>query len=137
VLLDIAWSMGKECYLPVLTANHDKSLLFAPYAPGDPLIYNRFGIGEPYVAARHRVKARHLDLIIVPLVAFDNKGNRLGMGGGFYDRTLGYLKTRSLWMKPRLVGIGYSLQKVNAIDSQSWDVPLTCIATEDGVIDIN
>lgn len=129
-LLGVAWSMGKSCYLPVLTANHDKSLLFAPYEPGDPLVYNRYGIGEPYVAARHRVKARQLDLIIMPLVAFDANGNRIGMGGGYYDRTLAYLNSRRNWLKPKLVGIGYDMQEVNSIDSESWDVALTYICTE-------
>ena len=130
-LLFIAWSMGKSCYLPVLTANHDKSLLFAPYEPGDPVAYNRFGIPEPDIAARHRVKARNLDLIVMPLVAFDNKGNRIGMGGGYYDRTLGYLKDRHSWQRPKLVGVGYEIQRVKSIDSQSWDVPLRYIATEE------
>ena len=129
-LLAIAWSMGKSCYLPVLTANHDKSLLFAPYEPGDPLVYNRYGIGEPHVAARYREKAKILDLIVVPLVAFDDEGNRIGMGGGYYDRTLGYLNSRSSWLKPKLVGIGYDLQRVKSINNESWDVPLTYICTE-------
>lgn len=134
-LLHIAWSMGKSCYLPVLTANHDKSLLFSPYEPGDSLVYNRFGIGEPQVAARHRVNAKALDLIVMPLVAFDAKGNRIGMGGGYYDRTLGYLKSRSGWMKPKLVGIGYEIQQVDSINSESWDVPLTYICTESNLIE--
>lgn len=129
-LLEIACSMGKSCYLPVLTANHEKSLLFAPYEPGDPLVYNQFGIGEPHIAARHRIKARQLDLIVMPLVAFDNKGNRIGMGGGYYDRTLGYLTSRSSWLKPKLVGAGYELQRVDLIENENWDVPLTYICTE-------
>ncbi|WP_455375121.1 5-formyltetrahydrofolate cyclo-ligase [Kaarinaea lacus] len=133
-LLYIAWSMGKSCYLPVLTANHDKSLLFAPYEPGDPLAFNRFGIPEPDVAARHRVKARNLDLIAMPLVAFDDKGNRIGMGGGYYDRTLGYLHDRHSWMKPKLVGVGYEIQRVKSIESKSWDVPLLYIATEEQLL---
>ena len=130
VLMEIAWEMGKACYLPVLTANHDKSLMFAPYEPGHPLVYNRFGIGEPYVAARRRIKARQLDLVVMPLVAFDKKGNRIGMGGGYYDRTLHYLRSRSNWLKPKLVGIGYEFQLVNEIDVESWDVPLAYISTE-------
>lgn len=134
LLMGIAWSMGKSSYLPVLTANHDKSLLFAPFEPDDRLVYNRFGIGEPQVAARHRVKARQLDLIVMPLVAFDEKGNRIGMGGGYYDRTLAYLNVRRTWYKPKLVGIGYEFQKLRSIDSESWDVRLECIATEDRLI---
>jgi len=136
-LMAIAWSMGKECFLPVLTASHDKSLLFAEYNPDEPLVYNQFGIPEPYVAARHRVKARTLDLIVMPLVAFDAKGNRIGMGGGYYDRTLAFLKARSMWRKPKLAGIGYNFQQVNRIDDQSWDVPLNYIATEDNILTVD
>ena len=135
-LMAIAWSMGKECFLPVLTAPHDKSLLFAKYDPDEPLVYNQFGIPEPYVAARHRVKARTLDLIVMPLVAFDQQGNRIGMGGGYYDRTLAFLKARSRWHKPKLVGIGYCFQQVNKIASESWDVPLSYIATEKDILHI-
>ena len=135
-LMAIAWSMGKDCFLPVLTAPHDKSLLFARYKPDEPLVYNQFGIPEPYVAARHRVKARNLDLIVMPLVAFDALGNRIGMGGGYYDRTLSFLKARSYWHKPILAGIGYGFQQVPKIESESWDVPLTYIATEKTVLAI-
>jgi len=135
-LMEIAWAMGKACYLPVLTANHDKSLMFAPYESGHPLVYNRFGIGEPFVAARRRIKARQLDLMVMPLVAFDKKGNRIGMGGGYYDRTLHYLKSRSNWLKPKLVGIGYEFQLVKEIDVESWDVPLTYISTESALTKI-
>ena len=136
VLMNIAWSMGKSCYLPVLTANHEKSLLFAPYQSGDPVEFNRFGIAEPAVAARHRLKARSLDLIIVPLVAFDGQGNRIGMGGGYYDRTLSFLKSRQQWIKPKLVGVGYDFQEVTSIDSESWDVPLFYIATNERFLKI-
>jgi 5-formyltetrahydrofolate cyclo-ligase len=135
-LMAIAWSMGKECFLPVLTAPHDKSLLFAKYDPDEPLVYNQFGIPEPFVAARHRIKARTLDLIIMPLVAFDEQGNRIGMGGGYYDRTLAFLKARTQWHKPRLAGIGYGFQQVASIDNESWDVPLTYIATEKKLLKI-
>ena len=135
-LMASAWAMGKGCYLPVLTPNHNKSLLFAPYEPDVPMTYNQFGIPEPAVAARHRIKARNLDLIIMPLVAFDRRGNRIGMGGGYYDRTLSFLKARTHWHKPRLVGVGYAFQEVPSIDSESWDVPLSYIATEKDMLSI-
>jgi 5-formyltetrahydrofolate cyclo-ligase len=135
-LMANAWAMGKHCYLPVLMHAHDKSLLFAPYEPDAPMVYNQFGIPEPRIAPRHCVKARNLDLIIMPLVAFDRRGNRIGMGGGYYDRTLGFLNARTQWHKPKLVGIGYSFQEVPAIDSESWDVPLSYIATEKNLIGI-
>ena len=135
-LMANAWAMGKSCYLPVLTPTHEKSLLFAPYEPDAPMDYNQFGIPEPAVPARHRIKARHLDLIVMPLVAFDKLGNRIGMGGGYYDRTLSFLNARAKWIKPRLVGIGYSFQEVASIDSESWDVPLSYIATEHNLIKV-
>ena len=134
ILFNVASAMGKSCYLPVLTANHDKSLLFARYESGDPLAFNKYGIPEPQVAARDRVKARSLDLIIVPLVAFDSNGNRIGMGGGYYDRTFGFLKSRQQWMKPKLVGVGYDFQEVDALDAESWDVPLAFICTDSNMI---
>jgi len=129
-LMGDAWARGKACYLPVLMHVHDKSLMFAPYEPDAPMVYNQFGIAEPAVGARHKIKARNLDLIIMPLVAFDKRGNRIGMGGGYYDRTLAFLNARMCWNKPRLVGIGYSFQEVASINSESWDVPLSYIATE-------
>ncbi|WP_455196894.1 5-formyltetrahydrofolate cyclo-ligase [Kaarinaea lacus] len=135
-LMASAWAMGKKCYLPVLMHLHDKSLLFAPYEPDMQMNYNQFGIPEPAVAARHRIKASNLDLIIMPLVAFDKEGNRIGMGGGYYDRTLGFLNARTHWHKPRLVGIGYSFQEVPVIESESWDVALSYIATEKYLINI-
>ena len=129
-LMANAWAMGKKCYLPILMHLHDKSLLFAPYKPDIPMNYNQFGIAEPAIGARHRMKARNLDLIVMPLVAFDKQGNRIGMGGGYYDRTLAFLNARTRWHKPRLVGVGYSFQEVSAINRESWDVPLSYIATE-------
>ena len=135
-LMANAWAMGKKCYLPVLMHLHDKSLLFAPYELDMLMNYNQFGIAEPAVSARHRMKARNLDLIIMPLVAFDKEGNRIGMGGGYYDRTLGFLNARTSWHKPRLVGIGYSFQAVPSINSESWDVRLSYIATEKDFIHI-
>jgi 5-formyltetrahydrofolate cyclo-ligase len=130
VLLQQAWAMGKSCFLPVMTETHEKSLWFAPYEPDQPMVYNQFGIPEPDVSPRKWLKASLLDLVIMPLVAFDRKGNRLGMGGGYYDRTLAFLKARRQWIKPRLMGIGYSFQQLHAIDHEPWDVPLAYIATE-------
>ncbi len=124
---------GKACYLPVLDAQRPRRLWFAPYSPGDPLQANRFGIPEPIAAPRERVDARQLDLILMPLVAFDAMGYRLGMGAGYYDRTLAFLRRREHWRKPRLIGVAFELQRVERIASQAWDVPLDAIATESGL----
>jgi len=127
-LLRRAWRMGKICYLPVVTPA--KRLWFAPYEDGDPLVPNRFGIPEPARAGIKVVSARILDLILTPLVAFDDQGNRLGMGSGFYDRTLSFLHHRHAWRKPRLLGVAHELQRVAALQAAPWDVPLDGVATD-------
>ena len=68
--------------------------------------------------------------MLVPLVAFDGAGNRLGMGGGFYDRTFAYLRTRAVWKRPQLIGVAYEFQRLEALPVQTWDIPLQGIATE-------
>ena len=125
-----AESFGKKCYLPVLLAPYTNRLMFARYQLGDPLANNRYGIGEPVVAARNRIKPQQLDVVLMPLVAYDKSGNRIGMGGGYYDRTFGYLKWRTNWKKPVLVGVAYSFQQRQKIKPQSWDVPLHYILNE-------
>lgn len=129
-VMAIAWAMGKQCFLPVLMEVHDKRLLFAEYQPDAPLVTNQFGIPEPHVSKKHCFSARQLDLILMPLVGFDTRGNRIGMGGGYYDRSLAYLKIRSSWYKPVLAGVGYSFQQVDVIASEPWDVPMRYVATE-------
>jgi 5-formyltetrahydrofolate cyclo-ligase len=125
--------MNKTCYLPILSRlTHDR-LWFAPYSDDTPLAINRFGIPEPVTAARLWVRAQDLDLILMPLVAFDTQGNRLGMGGGFYDKSLAFLRHRALWRKPHLVGLAHDFQRVARLDTFEWDVPLQAVATDRAV----
>jgi len=128
-LMHRAWRMGKLCYLPVITPA--KSLWFAGYEHGDVLMPNRFGIPEPARPGLPLLSARVLDLILTPLVAFDDHGNRLGMGSGFYDRTLSFLRHRTVWRKPRLLGVAHELQHLTALQAASWDVPLDAVATDE------
>jgi 5-formyltetrahydrofolate cyclo-ligase len=129
-LIRRAWQMGKQCYLPTLSPRHHNRLWFAPFKHDSALILNRFGIPEPEGNWRQMRSVRSLDLIVAPLVAFDSQGNRLGMGGGYYDRTLAYLSQRTNWRKPRLLGAAYAFQQVEQLPHQPWDVPLDGIATE-------
>ncbi len=132
LLMAQAWAMGKSVYLPVLSHLRQDHLLFAPYRPGDALRNNRFGIPEPVVSLRQMIDLKSLDLVLMPLVAFDGQGNRLGMGGGFYDRSFAFLRRRQHWRKPHLVGMAYDFQRVDALKQQPWDVPMRGVITETG-----
>jgi 5-formyltetrahydrofolate cyclo-ligase len=132
-LIARASAMGKQCYLPVLSPLYHNRLWFAPYHGESLLQRNRFGIPEPEAKWSQMRPAWSLDLILTPLVAFDGEGNRLGMGGGYYDRTLAYLTRRRHWRKPHLLGTAYTFQQVELLPHAPWDVPLHAIATEKGV----
>jgi 5-formyltetrahydrofolate cyclo-ligase len=93
---------------------------------------NHLGIVEP--KGTKPIRARWLDLVLLPLVGFDAHGMRLGMGGGYYDRTFAYRNRHVAWRGPRLVGVAYSFQQVPAIGREWHDVPLDAVVTEAGVI---
>lgn len=109
-------------YLPIIQP--DKSLLFGEQGK-TALKKNRFGILEPRFS-RQLKSAQQLDAILVPLVAFDGRGNRIGMGGGFYDRTLAFKNTSGRYhqLKPVLIGLAHRLQQVDHIEPEEWDVML-------------
>ena len=121
---------GKKLYLPVLRSGNRNALWFAEYRSGDKLTANRFAIDEPDIRKRKPVRPWGLDLILLPLVGFDESGNRLGMGGGFYDRTFAYLKHRRCWRRPLLVGVAHECQKLSSIEARPWDVAVDAVITE-------
>jgi 5-formyltetrahydrofolate cyclo-ligase len=125
--------LRKILYLPVLSPLAHDRLWFAEAAPKTKLVSNRFGIPEPAVPARNLVRAQELDLILMPLVGFDDHGNRLGMGGGFYDRSLEFLRHRTRWRKPQVLGIAYDFQRVNGLTPDTWDIPLQGVITDRAV----
>ncbi len=129
-LIAKACAMKKRCYLPVLSPVYHNRLWFAPYDGRAPLVLNRFDIPEPDLNWRDMRPAWAMDLVLTPLVAFDGNGNRLGMGGGFYDRTLAYLERRKVWRKPLLLGVAHDFQKVGTLPAEAWDVPLHGVFTE-------
>lgn len=128
-LLHLAWQQGKQCYLPVLMPDGENSLCFIRYDKHTTLIQNRFGIAEPDTKNAEQILAQDLDLVLMPLVAFDASGNRMGMGGGFYDRTFAFKQHRP-GHHPYLLGLAHSCQQVDQLHSEHWDIPLHGIATE-------
>lgn len=131
-LLQHAHLHGKTCYLPVLKPQQTRwgrgKLWFARYRPGDRLQPNRFGIPEP--SSRELRLPWQLDLILLPLVGFDADAHRLGMGGGFYDRTLAPLQSRHSGRRPHLIGIAHECQRMAGIVPKLWDIPLDAVVSE-------
>jgi len=123
---------GRRCYLPIIVPGRRPALRFGVFDASSRFAANRFGIPEPQVEPRHQLKAVELDWLFLPLVAFDRSGNRLGMGGGFYDASLANLLCRRHWMRPRLIGLAHGFQSVDRLDTDNWDVPIHGIVTESG-----
>jgi 5-formyltetrahydrofolate cyclo-ligase len=118
----------KHLYVPVLRG---MTMTFAELAPSATLAANFFGILEPRLG--RKIDARKLDLVLTPLVAFDDHGVRIGVGRGYYDRCFRFLRQRSHWRRPKLLGVAYELQRVPPLESNAWDVPLWGVVTERGV----
>jgi len=112
--------------LPVL--HEDGCLRFAPWRPGDPLVTNRYGIPEPDIAADLLVAPENMSMVVLPLVAFDAHGQRLGMGAGWYDRSFAFRGERKA--PPFLVGAAFAAQQIDALAVEPWDVPLDAVCTE-------
>lgn len=132
-LLLRAHRQGIRCYLPVLTPNN--LLWFIRYRPGDKLSKNRYGIAEPSLRQRRR-KVWSLGLILLPLVGFDRQGGRLGMGGGYYDRSLQRTKALPAMNRPRLIGLAHQCQEVQKLELECWDIPLSQVVTDVEVINV-
>jgi len=113
---------GFSIYLPILV---DKSLKFARV--GKNFIKNRFGIDEPISA--QILNANQLNIIFMPLVGFDQFKNRIGMGGGFYDRTLSFKNRQQNYKNPQLYGLAFDCQEVTKLNTKPWDVPLDAVIT--------
>ncbi|SBS32492.1 putative 5-formyltetrahydrofolate cyclo-ligase [Marinomonas spartinae] len=133
ILCEHLWSLGHNIYLPVVK---EQSLDFAHYTQqhldDDTLWHeNRFGIKEPVDVSP--ISGFEMDLVFLPLVGFDDQGGRLGMGGGFYDRTFA---NKSEQAKPLLIGLAHDCQQVASLPMESWDIPLDVIMTPTQLISI-
>jgi 5-formyltetrahydrofolate cyclo-ligase len=118
---------GCQVYAPAVTSFRARRMCFRLLRPEAGLRRNRWGIRQP---AGICTSGRWLDLVLVPCVAFDSEGVRLGMGAGFYDRHFAFLRQRRAWRRPRLLGLAYDWQRLPSIDARYWDVPLWGIVTD-------
>lgn len=123
---------GKRVYLPLLARWPRTRMLFQRVESGETLRRNRFRIAEPRPQAHRQRKPWTLDLLLLPLVGFDARGGRLGMGGGFYDRALAYRLRHPNWQKPLLLGLAHACQQVDRLPLESWDVPLHATVSDRG-----
>ena len=127
MLLDLALSEGKSCFLPIIQQDTPEFVSFAPYDANTELVPNKWGIAEP--SASEIISPTNFDVVFVPLVGFSKDCFRLGMGKGFYDRTFSF-KIFNRSSSPMLVGLAHESQLVDSFPVESWDVRLDAVATE-------
>jgi len=125
-IIERAWRMKKRIFAPVVEKN--ASLQFREITAETSLQRNEMGIFEP--GEGPVISPRSFDIVITPLVAFDSSNNRIGMGGGYFDRTFCFLLHRQKFLRPKLVGVAFACQKVEKIVPNPWDIPLFSVITE-------
>ncbi|MCY4272023.1 MAG: 5-formyltetrahydrofolate cyclo-ligase [bacterium] len=130
-LVTACWLRDIGVYFPVM--RDPDPIGFAPAGPDTPFAPNRYEIPEPDVDAGLLVSARALDLVFAPVVVFDAAGNRAGRGRGYYDRALSFLLNGPRPAKPRVVGLAYECQLVDAVPSHPGDVAMDAVVTEERV----
>ena len=117
-LISYFFSNASKCFLPVISNDVENKLIdFALFEEQSRLVKNRFGIPEPNKSKI--IDLNQLDIIFLPCVCFDSRGNRIGMGGGFYDKTLSYLSKKE---KTKLIILAYDFQEVESCLPESHDI---------------
>ncbi|HXK00385.1 MAG TPA: 5-formyltetrahydrofolate cyclo-ligase [Buchnera sp. (in: enterobacteria)] len=119
------WNKNINIYMPVLDLLDTKNLLFMQYTATTQLKLNKLNIFEPINIIENSISIDQLDVIFIPLVAFNKKGYRLGMGGGFYDRILKNWKENHFLP----IGLAHNFQFISFFPIFSWDIPLPFIVT--------
>ena len=135
--IESCWQQDMRVYLPILHPFSGNHLLFTQYRKSQTMIANKFGILEPKLNQSELIPAKDIDLICTPLVAFDKTGARLGMGGGFYDRTLAPIvngtkaqdRVHINRKRPYIVGLAHDCQQVEQVPTEFWDIPIPEIIT--------
>lgn len=124
-----AWQLRlpPDCVYCLPLLHDDGRLRFAPWRPGQALVTNRHGIPEPDVAADMLLEPAAMTLVVLPLVGFDTHGHRLGMGGGWYDRSFAFRQAHKA--PPWLVGAAFAMQQTEALAPEAWDVAMDAVCS--------
>ncbi len=130
LLMHEAWRRGKSVYLPVLSRWPKTTMAFQRVRPVQQWEKNRFGILQPRWCLADQRAVWTLDAVFLPLVGFDQHGGRLGMGGGFYDRSFAELGQNDHWLTPQRIGLAHECQRVDCLPVAAWDVPLHGVVTD-------
>ncbi len=130
-IFDRAWRANKRIFAPVLRKRGEMS--FREIRPDSDLERNCYGVWEPSTGTT--IEPRNLDLVIAPTVAFDDDNNRIGMGGGYFDRCFSFLRYRKYWLHPKLIGVAFACQKVEKITPNVWDIRLYRVITDCSPVD--
>lgn len=125
-IIDRAWRARKRIFAPVMREHGEMSL--CEMNPDTKLVRNSYGLWEPPLASL--AHPAELDVVITPLVAFDESRNRIGMGSGYFDRAFAFLRTRNHWLRPKLIGLAFDCQKVEKIVPNAWDIRLYRVFSE-------
>lgn len=128
-LIERAWRAKKRVFAPVIDGRG--GMIFRQITPDTRLERNFFGLWEP--AAGAQIAAQKIDIVFTPVVAFDSSRNRIGMGGGYFDRCFAFLRHRKCWLHPKLIGLAFDCQAVEKIQTNPWDIPLYRVITESRV----
>lgn len=126
-ITDFLISQGKKVYFPILSG---EKLKFAKV--GKKFKKNRLGIDEPVFS--QPVNAKNINLILMPLVAFDKNKNRMGMGAGFYDKTLAFKNINNQFKSPKFFAIAFDFQEVEELKPQPWDIAADGVITPTRII---
>ena len=129
LIIEEAWNQKKQVYVPVI--NKDGVMNFALYSANTILTDNFYGIPEPVnPTATDFIDVRSLQLVLVPVLAFDRNGTRLGMGGGYYDRYFSFLNDPLLRKSPFLMALAHDCQQDQKLPSDAWDIEMHAVTTE-------
>lgn len=153
-LLQEAIRLNKDCYAPVI--NYPRAIDPRAIDPAPKMSFNQvtslpspvgkgrgnlwrnniYGIKEPYQTTS--IALTNMDVIFVPLVAFDKSGARLGMGGGYYDATFQFCRPdkQGFVKRPKLIGVAYELQRIDAVPIEAQDIKLNELVTEKGWLEL-